>query len=484
MFDLCDRYGIQVVVCMGLPSDTFLEQVNIGTSSSPVWFSTGDTALDLVANPNCASRQTLYAYIREFVSRYKDRRSVLMWEIVNEGNLGADVGPAVGAPRYSLLQLGEFYSSCAAVIRETDPERLVTGGDSILRSAQWHLLKSTMSGSNTCDWTIDTYKERLYALWVMNENLDVISAHCYNTGLGGDGSYYTNAGGTRKEATFSYMMSEAKRMGKIFYNGETAYSFDTYDSNAASKCRSYLNSIIDAGVQLSHWWTFHTDRQGYGDGYGWKITDGQLLTDIANANRQIKERYVVNNAASANKVEPYTVSDEVQTPTPTATPTPTPTATPTPTPTPKPTATPTPKPTATPTPKPTATPTPEPTATPTPEPTATPTPEPTATPTPEPTATPTPEPTATPTAEPTATPTAEPTATPTAEPTATPTAEPTATPTNEPTSEPTDEPDLPPVTPTAEPGGKNGCHCILTSVWVFLAAFGLVPLMIKRKKRG
>jgi hypothetical protein len=64
-------------------------------------------------------------------------------------------------------------------------------------------------------------------------------------------------------------------------------------------------------------------------------------------------------------------------------------------------------------------------------------PPPTATPTPKPTATPTAKPTATPTAKPTATPTAKPTATPTAKPTATPTTTPAGqTPTPHPTTTP------------------------------------------------
>ncbi len=61
-----------------------------------------------------------------------------------------------------------------------------------------------------------------------------------------------------------------------------------------------MNSIIDAGVQLSHWWTFRSDRQGFNDGYLWRIDSGELLDMIVAANQKIQEVHVVNKAASEN----------------------------------------------------------------------------------------------------------------------------------------------------------------------------------------
>ena len=85
-----------------------------------------------------------------------------MWEIQNEGILGADVGSAVSDVRYSLLQLAEFYGDCADKIRELDDKHLITSGDSVLRHAQWNLLVDVMKGENI-SWKTDTKEERLKA---------------------------------------------------------------------------------------------------------------------------------------------------------------------------------------------------------------------------------------------------------------------------------------------------------------------------------
>ncbi len=483
MFDLCEKYDIKVVVCMGLPSETFLEQFNVGSASSPIWVSTGDTVLDLVSDPNCASRQCLYNYIDEFIGRYKNRRSVLMWEIVNEGNLEADIGCTTGTPTYSLLQLGAFYADCVARIKSVDPVHLVTGGDSILRSAQWHLLQGTLAGSSSSNWTIDTYQDRLKALWTINKSLDVVSEHSYGVGYSAEAGRYYDSSNRLVYLTFSQIMKEVKRIGKVFYNGETggvinASTTDVTNPAIAPAQSRYLDTIIDAGVQLTHWWAFHPDRQGFDDDHTWGVNftyHKHTFDAVAAANAKLKNKYLVNKAAAFNLEEPSVV-------TPTASPTATPTPKPTATPTPKPTATPTPKPTATPTTKPTATPTPtpEPTVTPTSEPTATPTPEPTA----EPTAAPTPEPTAEPTATPTSEPTAEPTAAPTSEPTAEPTQEPTASPTEAPTEEPTEKPAETPSEDNKDNKDKKGCRgTIVSGISIAAVSMAAAVVFLHKKER-
>ncbi len=295
MFDLCDRYGIKVVVCLGLISDNFVVKQRVPGSGL---VNKDETVLDLVADPNCESRALVRRYISEFVERYKNRDTILMYEIVNEGNLDADVGYTTKSVCYSLIQLAEFYSFCAQEIKKYDKNRIVSGGDSVLRSAQWHLLESTMAGRPD-DLTADTKEEHLYALTLLNESLDVVSIHAYSLGSAQSDTSYTDDG-ENVYYGFKDARTNASRLGKPLYTGEANITLSPDRVDYADSVKTYLNKIVDAGVQLTHWWTFRSDRQGSDDGYNWRNDSGEVLNAIIAADRSLNEQYCVNGVSSEN----------------------------------------------------------------------------------------------------------------------------------------------------------------------------------------
>lgn len=294
MFDLCDKYEIQMNACLALPSADFV--------------ASGETISDLYCVPESESRKNLYDFIDTFVTRYKNRRSVLMWEIVNEGNLQADIGWAAKYVCPSARILGDFYADCAARIKMNDPERLVTGGDGELRGAQFNLYKGTRVGFIGCDWTQDTLEERLYVQQMLYHGVDVISTHSYDAGR--NEIYYSASRedpDTKTHQDLKLLMAEAKRLGKVLYNGETSLSCtsNTYDDSGFEKeeLDEYLQETVDAGVQLTHWWTFHCDRLGHPeDMYTWDMTYGKGLAAVKEANAKLKAKYVVN-ALTEGKAE-------------------------------------------------------------------------------------------------------------------------------------------------------------------------------------
>ena len=297
LFDLCDKYDMKVVVCMGLIEPHLLALQYIEGEG---WIPGDESVADIVANPDGESRQNVYKYIDLFVNRYKDRKSVLMWEIKNEGNLELDIGEVTGDARVSLLQLANFYGDCADKIRAIDDKHLITSGDSVLRTAQWNLFKAVMEGQHI-SWQIDTFDEHLKAVALLNEKLDVISAHIYGLGCGNTGDFVRNdENGQTVDVTWDMFMEEAATLGKAFYNGEcnTAIAYDA--ENFAVEMEKYLDAIIDAGVQLSHWWTFRSDRVGFNDGPTWQCDEGVQWDLIIAANKKLKETYMVNGVADAN----------------------------------------------------------------------------------------------------------------------------------------------------------------------------------------
>ncbi len=341
MYDLCDQYGIRVVLCLGVLIDEFVEGQYAEDGSWVLGYE--ETFYDLVTDPESKSRANLNEFLKQYVTRYKDRNAVFMWEVVNEGNLRADIGSGTSAT-YSLQQLGNFYTDVANEIRKYDPEHMVTSGDALLRMAQWHLFTSVMKGGGQ-DWTMDTQKDRLKALWTINSGLDAVSVHGYGVGYDNAGGhmYYAEKKGTRvyhRLITWDFLLNEAKTIGLPLYNGECGGMMDENGKEAllpnigakgAEARGRYLDTIIESGVQLTHWWSFRSDHRDYGI-HVWSITsDGtpESFAVIKEANEKLQAKYIVNPLEAENThtlstkegdgatpyVEETTVPDVTETPT-------------------------------------------------------------------------------------------------------------------------------------------------------------------------
>ncbi len=313
MYDLCDQYGIRIVACLGLMGGGFLEGQY---TDNGIWVPKTETFYDFLTDPECESRKNVNQFLEMYINRYKDRDTILMWEIVNEGNLGADVGSGTSAT-YSILQMGQFFTDMANEIRKHDDTRLITSGDSLMRQAQWNLFEGTMKGTGQ-NWTIDTAKERLKALWTINSGLDVVSIHGYGVGYpnASGHSYYTVEKGTRKYTellTWTFMMDEARSIGMPLYNGECGGMIDdngnevgpaNITKEAAEARERYLATLIDAGVQLTHWWAFRSDRVDFGLDYGtWNVSKEktpETYAVILAANQELQRRYIVNPLDAEN----------------------------------------------------------------------------------------------------------------------------------------------------------------------------------------
>ncbi len=311
MFDLCDKYEIRIVPCLTLTtSDCYYGSYE----AKGKWTPSLEGRYDLVCVADSKSRENCYRFIDAFVGRYKDRDTVLMWELDNEGNLQTDIGTATGSITYSLLQLGSFYTDCANRIRQIDNTRLIGSGDSVLRTSQYRLFTATMKGSRAPDWGTDTALGRLSALRILNESLDVISVHGYGVGYTDS---YVDTDKKTKNTTFELFLKEAERLGLALYNGETDGRLtekgrqETRDfANTTEKLTQarayYFDTIIEAGVQLTHFWAFRSDRatQQSTDRAEWSVrtTDGSVATfnAVKDANAKLKSTYHVNPIAGEN----------------------------------------------------------------------------------------------------------------------------------------------------------------------------------------
>ena len=269
-FDLCDKYDIKVIACLGFDEAYVLKKDFMGAEGFVL---STENSVDLIVNPKSESRKNLYGYIEKFVSRYKDRESVLMWEMANELNLKADIGNYVNRQTYSLLQLAKFYGDCADKIRQFDNVHIIASGDSILRKDQWSSFKAVMNGSKV-QGSADTKEETIEALALINEKLDIVSIH------------------TNDNYELSQYMIYAEKLDKVLYNGAA----DTVDLQENEEIYSdknlYLNFITESGLQISHW--FDSD-----------FDDLEMAELIKETNNNLKIRYCVNSAEDENTTDAW-----------------------------------------------------------------------------------------------------------------------------------------------------------------------------------
>jgi hypothetical protein len=268
--ELCDAHDIRVVwsLSAGSFTDTKLEP-------GKGWVFGEEQERELVSNPESRGRKLLYRYIDETVARYRHRKAVLMWEISNEVTLQADIGDRNrvfnGERMPSLKEVASFFDDVARRIKSTDPLRLVNSGGSNMRESQWHLFQGA-------GWKTDTFEEQFkcFELLYANSAVDVIDIHSYPDNK--PGYAITDEDGGDMWLDNKGYVKIAKRLGKPLMIGElglhatartdrkiwdeTPDYFESYDDTKAAKpwVVKTLNDVIDAGVPVSYWWCYQSDR--------------------------------------------------------------------------------------------------------------------------------------------------------------------------------------------------------------------------------
>ncbi len=170
------------------------------------WADLGHESLrELFTDPLSASRTLLHQWIRDLVGRYKDRDTVLFWELSNESNLGADLypqfkddgilqpkldkpaphlvrGPVVrdGRNNYSSDELAALTRELCRLIHGLDATHLIGTGHSAPREAAWHLWQGSIRRTSSMDWTEDTPEQQADLLRLITpDGVDLVSLHTY-----------------------------------------------------------------------------------------------------------------------------------------------------------------------------------------------------------------------------------------------------------------------------------------------------------------
>lgn len=257
LFALCRRHHLKLIPSLQTIPGPYL-----------VYGETGQAILD----PSSKTYEAVHRYVREFVTRYRDDPTVLMWELLNEGMLHSDVemegrdllpagvyppGAAVRAKgtmadSLTWTMLGRLYREHTAFIKSLDPNHLVTSGDAGVREE----CTSRRETFPNFKFRSDTWRE-----WLANnlasqpEPLDVFSFHFYgDETVAPAGKPW--AGMTSRQWMRGLVRCAQAANAPVFI-GELGASPSNRADPQSAWLRSAIETLEQEGVSLMALWVWH-----------------------------------------------------------------------------------------------------------------------------------------------------------------------------------------------------------------------------------
>jgi hypothetical protein len=228
---------------------------------------------DMLTNPDSRSRQYLWLYTHQIVTRYKDEPTVLFWELTNEMNLGADLGfmspygkselnpvhegasyMRLRRDNYTTEQMIPFLREWAQFIRQLDSNHLIGSGFSAPRRAAQHLRKAQGKG----DWTQDSEPElETYLRDTHPDPIDLLSVHFYRKQ---DNVRFGNKN-EDAAAALTVFKRVSDRIGKPLYVGETGDEYETRPN--APFLKTVLAEVARLEIPLTLVWNWMSPGDPY-----------------------------------------------------------------------------------------------------------------------------------------------------------------------------------------------------------------------------
>jgi Bacterial Ig domain len=217
---------------------------------------TGETLATMITDPASRSQTLLRQYIAEYIGRYKNRRSILFYELTNELNYEADIDirtlclqafPAANCISYAnftTAQMNGFAAGMVSYIKSLDPSHQVGSGYSLVRPAAYHLMAQPGFAPAGPDWTQDTREQFRTMEVLLHEPFDLVSIHIYPGTL-----LWNNPAGT-EYLTLDAAAAAAQSVGKRLYVGEFG------DNSDSPFMRSMLQRFVTDHVAYASVWVW------------------------------------------------------------------------------------------------------------------------------------------------------------------------------------------------------------------------------------
>ena len=269
--DLCDRYDLRVVLCLGSFDVSFAKACN-------------ESYTELLTREDSNSRKLSRSYVRELVSRYRDRKTIGMWEHGNELLLKAGIGGRThtwGDLKVPTLdEVALFHTQEAAYIRSLDARHPITSGDSY-RNCIWSLYESDQ-GKAGDGWAVNTMEEIGRGVARAQKGVDVFCIHSYFKSIRYGFHEVKKPDGSLSGVNLADWTRIAHAQGQPLYIGEFGVLpiartektrkfweenpewFDSYEGadreKAVKLVRVALEQLVAAKPNLAHWWCYQSNR--------------------------------------------------------------------------------------------------------------------------------------------------------------------------------------------------------------------------------
>lgn len=177
MMDDLDRNGIQIIPVLAWGSRKFPAMA-------------GEPTGEMFRDPRSKSWQLLERWVTEFVTRYRNRPTILFYELTNELNNYYDLDrvkrckravPCSEGDRYTTADVIAYTGRFAALLRRLDGSRKISSGFTIPRPSAEHLRARPEWITGRPDWTRDTREQFARNLRDIHQHVDIISIHMYSS---------------------------------------------------------------------------------------------------------------------------------------------------------------------------------------------------------------------------------------------------------------------------------------------------------------
>jgi hypothetical protein len=249
--------------------------------------------MDQLGNPKSKSSEFIRTFTREIVERYKNSPAIWAWECGNEYMLQADIPdpnvgvalifPYEGTPSKRTIRdkfrtdfIRAAYREFAVAVRKSDPCRLISTGDAILRPVAYHLYTESK-------WEVDSREQWAQMFLDGSPNpIDSLSVHIYPSH---DKTYFPEKVGLLE--LIGICNEEAKKAGKVLFVGEFGASDPLDRKKEREEFVIFIDAIIKYKIPLSAVWVFDFPQQNA----DWNITPCNdrvyMLNLVREANKKI-----------------------------------------------------------------------------------------------------------------------------------------------------------------------------------------------------
>ncbi len=249
LIDTCESAGL------GMAPTLFWNDWSLADELDEFRYAWGD--------PESRTRQYMERYVQAFVTRYRNRRHMWLYEYANESNLSWDLPNGMeflpegrkDARNVARAHIGTWaLRAFGRAVRKHDAGRPINAGTSTPRPSQFH--QATEDPVTGKPWAEDSVDQQYEAsVWSAPDPIDLFSIHYY--------AEYNSYDRALVRRQIDQWMAFGQRMRKPLYIGEFAVFSDGGQVKAGFDDTAYrryagdlIRAVVDARVPLSAWWCY------------------------------------------------------------------------------------------------------------------------------------------------------------------------------------------------------------------------------------